>query len=90
MTGRSQQYPPELRERAVRTVVEAGPNYDSQWAAINAVAQHLGVDTTCQPGRRFMRRSRRPPGFERESRRTAPHPRQETLTTSTSVSRQYS
>jgi transposase len=45
MTRRSQQYPPELRERAIRMVVEVGPNYDSQWAAINAVAQKLGVGT---------------------------------------------
>ena len=45
MTRRSQQYPPELRERAVRMVVEVTPNYDSQWAAINAVAQKLGVGT---------------------------------------------
>ena len=45
MTGRSQQYPLELRERAVRMVFEVTPNYDSQWAAINAVAQKLGVGT---------------------------------------------
>jgi len=45
MTRRSQQYPPELRERAVRMVTEVTPNYDSQWAAINAVAQKLGVGT---------------------------------------------
>ena len=45
MTGRSQHYPPELRERAVRMVFEVAPNYDSQWAAINAVAQKLGVGT---------------------------------------------
>jgi transposase len=45
MTRRSQQYPPELRERAVRMVREVTPNYDSQWAAINAVAQKLGVGT---------------------------------------------
>ena len=45
MTRRSQQYPPELRERAVRMVVEVTPNYDSQWAAITAVAQKLGVGT---------------------------------------------
>ena len=42
MTRRSQQYPRELRERAVRMVAEVTPNYDSQWAAINAVAQKLG------------------------------------------------
>ena len=45
MTRRSQQYPPELRERAVRMVVEVTPNYNLQWAAINAVAQKLGVGT---------------------------------------------
>ena len=45
MTRRSQHYPPELRERAVRMVAEVTPNYDSQWAAINAVAQKLGVGT---------------------------------------------
>ena len=45
MTRRSQHYPPELRERAVRMVAEVTPNYDSQWAAIGAVAQKLGVGT---------------------------------------------
>jgi transposase len=45
MTRRSQHYPPELRERAVRMVAEVTTNYDSQWAAINAVAQKLGVGT---------------------------------------------
>src|SRR5919112_2608254 len=45
MTGRNQHYPRELRERAVRMVAEVTPNYDSQWAAINAVAQKLGVGT---------------------------------------------
>jgi transposase len=43
MTRRSQHYPPELRERAVRMVAEVTPSYDSQWAAIGAVAQKLGV-----------------------------------------------
>jgi hypothetical protein len=45
MTRRNQHYPPELRKRAVRMVAEVTPNYDSQWAAINAVAQKLGVGT---------------------------------------------
>src|SRR3954453_11863783 len=44
MTRRSQ-YPPELRERAVRMVAEVPPNYDSQAAAIGAVGQKLGVGT---------------------------------------------
>jgi transposase len=42
MTRRLQHYPPELRERAVRMVFEVTSHYDSQWAAINAVAQKLG------------------------------------------------
>ena len=45
MTRRNQHYPPELRERAVRMVFEVTPNHDSQWAAINTVAQKLGVGT---------------------------------------------
>ena len=45
MTGRNQHYPPERRERAVLMVAEVTPNYDSQWAAINAVAQKLGMGT---------------------------------------------
>jgi transposase len=38
-------YPAELRVRAVRMVAEARPNYESEWAAIGAVAQKLGVGT---------------------------------------------
>ena len=46
MTRRSQPpYPPELRERAVRMVAEVTPDYDSPWAAMNAVAEKLGVGT---------------------------------------------
>ena len=45
MTRRNQHYPPELSERAVRMVAEVTPNYHSQWAAIGAVAQKLGVGT---------------------------------------------
>ena len=43
MTRRSPNHPPELRERAVRMVTEVPPNHGSQWAAIGAVAQKLGV-----------------------------------------------
>ena len=41
--ARSAVYPRELRERAVRMVAEVRPNYESDWAAIGAVAQRLGV-----------------------------------------------
>lgn len=38
-------YPVELRQRAVRMVAEVRPNYESDWAAITAVAQKLGIGT---------------------------------------------
>jgi transposase len=39
----SANYPPELRERAMRMVAEVRPDYPSEWAAIGAVAQKLGI-----------------------------------------------
>src|SRR4051794_34205523 len=47
MTRRSQPpYPPEVRERAVRMVAEVRADYESPWAAMNAVAEKLGIGTT--------------------------------------------
>ncbi len=43
MGPRSANYPPELRERAVRMVAEVRPEYPSDWPAINAVARRLGI-----------------------------------------------
>jgi transposase len=45
MEHRVGRYPQELRERAVRMVAEVRPSYRSQWAAITAVAQKLGIGT---------------------------------------------
>ena len=67
MTGRNQHYPPELRERAVRMVAEVTPNCDSQWAAINAVAQKLGVGTA-ETVRKWVRQAE---GQESAGRRVA-------------------
>lgn len=36
-------YPPEVRERAVRMVVEHQHEYASQWKAIESIAEKLGV-----------------------------------------------
>ena len=86
MTRRNQHYPPELRERAVRMVAEVTPNYDSQWAAIGAVAQKLGVGTARDgaqvgpPGRgrrrpaagRHQRRVGRDQAAQARGRRAAP------------------
>lgn len=35
-------YPPELRDRAVRMVLDHAGEYDSEWAAIRSVAEKLG------------------------------------------------
>lgn len=43
--ARSSKYPEELRQRAVRMVAEVAPQYESEWAAITAVAAKLGVAT---------------------------------------------
>jgi transposase len=41
--GRRSKYAPELRERAVRMVFEHRGEYPSQWKAICAIGEHLGV-----------------------------------------------
>jgi transposase len=40
---RSTNYPRELRERAVRMVAQVRPEYPSDWPAIRAVAEKLGI-----------------------------------------------
>jgi transposase len=42
MSERSKRYPPELRERAVRMVLEHQHEYPSQWAAITSIAEKFG------------------------------------------------
>jgi transposase len=54
--NRSGNYPPELRERAVRMVAEVTSDYSSQWAAITAVAQKLGIGTA-ETLRKWVRRA---------------------------------
>jgi len=46
MPRRTSNYPRELRERAVRMVAEVTSEYPSQWAAMAAVAQKLGIGST--------------------------------------------
>src|SRR5262249_3688469 len=43
MSRHASNYPCELRERAVRMVIEAQGEHRSQWAAIVAVADKLGI-----------------------------------------------
>jgi transposase len=44
--ARPSPYPVELRKRAVRMVAEVRPEYDTEWAAMKAVASKLGIGTT--------------------------------------------
>lgn len=41
----NKRHPPELRERAVRMVAEVQHEYPSEWAAIEFVADKLGIGT---------------------------------------------
>lgn len=54
--GRVSNCPPELRARAIRMVAEVTPDYPSQWAAITAVAQELGIGTA-ETLRKWVRRA---------------------------------
>jgi transposase len=47
-------YPPELRERAMRLVREHRDEHPSEWAAIESVAQKLGM--TPETLRKWLRR----------------------------------
>lgn len=53
--GQRQRYSPEVRERAVRMVLDIEEDYDSQWAAIRVVAEQIGCST--EGLRRWVRQS---------------------------------
>jgi transposase len=40
--NKSKTYSPEVRERAVRMVFEHAPEYPSQWACIQSIAEKIG------------------------------------------------
>ena len=58
--GRPSRYSPEVRERAVRMVVEHESQYDSQWAAIRSIASKIGC--TGETLRKWVRQSERDEG----------------------------
>ena len=53
-------FSPEVQERAVRMVVEAKEQHDSQWAAIVSIAAKIGC--TAETLRRWVRRAERDSG----------------------------
>ena len=55
MPTRGKPYPREIRERAVRMVLEHQQDYESQWEAICSVAEKLGP--TAETVRKWVRRA---------------------------------
>jgi len=63
--NRSKRYSPEIRERAVRMVLEHEEEDDSQWAAIQSISEKFGC--TSETLRRCVRQAERDTG-RREGR----------------------
>jgi len=56
----TKRYSPEVRERAVRLVLEHERDYESQWAAITSVAEKIGC--TAETLRKWVRQVERDSG----------------------------
>src|SRR5215831_3233794 len=67
---RPSRFSPEVRERAVRMVVEHEAAHDSQWAAITSIAEKIGC--TAETLRKWVRQAERDlgtrPGLTTEER----------------------
>ena len=53
-------FSPEVRERAVRMVLEHAAGHDSQWAAITSIAEKIGC--TAETLRKWVRQAERDQG----------------------------
>ena len=68
--GRADRYSPEVRERAVRMVLDNERQYESQWAGIRSVADKIGcsAETLRNWVRQAERDAGRRPGLSTEER----------------------
>lgn len=55
MSSRGKPFPPEIRERAVRMVLEHQHEHETQWEAIRSVAEKIGASS--ETVRKWVRRA---------------------------------